>query len=202
MGRAVARPVEDVMSPVPIAILSLSMSADAFAAAIGRGAARRPSVASAVRSGIVFGVIEGVTPLIGWAIGIATSAYVASVDHWIAFVLLAAVGGKMIWEAIRRDGERNETAPEGNGVWSLIFTAVGTSIDAAAVGVSLALLDVPILVVAASIGLSTFVMATIGLLIGRAVGGRFGAIAELLGGIALVLIGTGILLEHLGYLPG
>lgn len=190
------------MSPVSIAILALSMSADAFAASIGRGAARRPSIAGAVRSGMVFGVIEGVTPLIGWAVGVAASAYVASVDHWIAFVLLAAVGGKMIWEAIRRDGERNEAGTEGNGVWSLIFTAVGTSIDAAAVGVSLALLDVPILIVAASIGLSTFVMATIGLLIGRAVGGRFGAIAELLGGIALVLIGTGILLEHLGYLPG
>jgi len=189
------------MSPVSIAVLSLSMSADAFAAAIGRGAVRRPSVAGAVRNGLVFGVIEGVTPLLGWAVGLAASAYIASVDHWIAFVLLAIVGGKMVWEAIRRSDQHGEDAADDNGAWSLVLTAIGTSIDAAAVGVSLALLDAPIAVIALSIGASTFVVATIGLLIGRAVGGRFGAIAELLGGVALMLIGTGILLEHLGYLP-
>lgn len=202
MGRAVARPVEYVMSPISIVILAFSMSTDAFAAAIGRGAVRRPGVGEAMGNGVVFGMIEGMTPLIGWAIGIATSAYVASVDHWIAFALLAAVGGKMIWGAVRRDDDRDQGEATGSGLWSLIFTAVGTSIDAAAVGVSLALLDVPILVVAASIGLATFVMATVGLLIGRVVGGRFGAIAELLGGIALLLIGAAIPLEHLGYLPG
>lgn len=187
------------MTPGAIAVLSLSMSTDAFAAAVGRGAAHRPDWRSAVKAGAVFGIIEAITPVIGWGLGLLAAGLVAQVDHWIAFVLLAVVGGKMIREACRPAGADAE-APVRSGPWALIATAVGTSIDAAAIGVGLAFLGADIWVIALSIGLTTFVLTTIGMLIGRAIGARFGKIAELIGGGALIGLGTVILLEHLGVL--
>lgn len=189
------------MTPVAILILSLSMSTDAFAAAIGRGAAHRPSVPAALKAGLVFGVIEGITPLIGWSLGLLAAGFVEQVDHWIAFGLLGLVGGNMIRQS-RAPAEPDNDASPPSGRWALIGTAVGTSIDAAAVGVSLAFIGADIWVIAASIGVSTFVLATIGMLIGKAVGVRFGKTAELLGGIALIGIGSLILVEHLGLLGG
>jgi len=192
------------MTPFAIAILSLSMSADAFAAAIGRGAQHRPTVPQALRSGLVFGVIEAITPLIGFALGVAAAAFVAAIDHWIAFGLLGAVGGKMIWEALKPEDENEEAAEAkkavSRGLIALVATAVGTSIDAGAVGVGLALLGENIWLIAASIGATTFALATLGLLIGKAVGTRLGKIVELVGGVALIALGLKILLEHLGVL--
>ncbi|WP_339914040.1 manganese efflux pump MntP family protein [uncultured Brevundimonas sp.] len=187
------------MSPITILLLSLSLSADAFAAAIGRGAVHRPTLSAAVRAGLVFGAIEAVTPVIGWALGLTAAGFVQSVDHWIAFGLLGAVGGKMIWEATRRESpDAAAAAPRSRGRLALVATAVGTSLDAAAVGVSLAFLGVNIGVVAVSIGLTTFILATLGMLIGRVAGSRLGPVAELIGGILLIGMGTRILLEHLG----
>jgi len=189
------------MTPGAIAILSLSMSTDAFAAAVGRGASHRPSLGSALRAGLVFGVIEAVTPLVGWTLGLVAAGLVEKIDHWIAFALLAAVGGKMIWESFQRVDEE-EHAPRRTGVMALVATAIGTSIDAAAVGVGLAFLGVNIWIIAASIGLTTFALTTIGMMIGKAVGVRFGKRAELLGGLALIGIGSTILAEHLDLLSG
>ena len=186
------------MTPGAIAVLSLSMSTDAFAAAVGRGAAHRPDWRSAIKAGAVFGVIEAVTPLIGWTLGLLAAGFVEQIDHWIAFVLLAVVGGKMILEASKPADA--DAAPARSGPWALIATAVGTSIDAAAVGVGLAFLGANIWIIALSIGLTTFALTTVGMLIGRAVGARFGKIAELIGGLALIALGTTILLEHLGIL--
>lgn len=195
-----------MMSPVAIAILSVSMSADAFAAAIGRGARHRPTLPQALRSGLVFGVIEAITPLIGFALGVAAAAFVEAVDHWIAFGLLGAVGGKMIWEALKREDEAEEEAAAAKaasrGLIALVATAVGTSIDAGAVGVGLALLGENIWLIAACIGFTTFALATLGLLVGKAAGTRLGKIVELVGGIALIALGLKILLEHLGFLAG
>ncbi|MFK0300528.1 manganese efflux pump MntP family protein [Brevundimonas sp. NPDC090276] len=192
------------MTPVAIAILSLSMSADAFAAAIGRGAQHRPTLPQALRSGLVFGVIEAITPLIGFALGIAAASFVAAIDHWIAFGLLGAVGGKMIWEALKPEDDNKEAAEAkkavSRGLVALVATAVGTSIDAGAVGVGLALLGENIWLIAACIGLTTFALATLGLLIGKAAGTRLGKIVELVGGVALIALGLKILLEHLGVL--
>lgn len=192
------------MTPGAIVVLSLSMSTDAFAAAVGRGAAHRPSVAGAIKAGLVFGVIEAITPLIGWSLGLVAAGLVQSVDHWIAFGLLLVVGGRMIWEASKpREAEDEaETAPRRGGRWALIATAVGTSIDAAAVGVGLAFIGANIWIIAASIGCTTFVLTTIGMLIGKAVGLKFGKAAELIGGLALIGLGVGILVEHLGLLAG
>lgn len=187
------------MSPISIAILAFSMSADACAAAIARGAATRPTLMSALKGGAVFGAIEALTPIIGWAAGIAASGYIAAIDHWVAFILLAAVGGKMLVESARRLSTGDEEPPSlRGGPVGLVLTALATSIDAAAVGVTLALVDANILVVAAAIGATTFTLATGGMLIGRAAGARFGPVIEMIGGVGLIAIGLGILLEHTG----
>jgi len=188
------------MSPITILLLSLSLSADAFAAAIGRGAVDRPTLSAAIRGGLVFGIIEAVTPVIGWALGLAAADFVQSVDHWIAFGLLGMVGGKMVWEATRNPSPEDAVParPRSRDRLALVATAVGTSLDAAAVGVSLAFLGVNIGIIALSIGLTTFVLATLGMLIGRVAGKRLGPAVELIGGLLLIGMGTRILLEHLG----
>ncbi|GHD42644.1 putative manganese efflux pump MntP [Thalassobaculum fulvum] len=190
------------MTPTSIAVLSLSMSADAFAAAVGRGAAHRPSLFGAMRTGLVFGAIEAVTPLLGWSLGLAASGFVAAVDHWIAFGLLGLVGLRMAFDGSRRlSAAPSDRQPAvRRGLLPLLATAVGTSIDAAAVGVSLALLQADILAIAAAIGLATFAMASLGMMVGRAVGARLGNVAEIAGGLGLVALGSAILLDHTGML--
>lgn len=187
------------MSPAAIAILAIGMSIDAFIASIGRGARlRQARFLEALRTGLVFGAIETLTPVIGWTLGLAASRYVAAVDHWIAFLLLAFVGGRMVVHAMRAPSVEADTAaqPE-HGLATLLATAIGTSIDAMAVGVSLAFLEVNIAVVAAAIGLATFLMSTGGMLMGRFVGARFGRWAEIAGGLALIGLGLSILHTHL-----
>mgnify|MGYP001042141332 CR=1 FL=1 len=183
------------MTPVSIGVLAVSMSVDAFVAALGRGASlRRPGVGFALRTGVIFGLIEAITPLIGWALGMAFSQYVAAVDHWIAFALLGAVGGHMVWQAWR-GGAAEDRAPL--TLWATVVTAIGTSIDAMAVGVSLAFLEVNILVIAAAIGCTTMLFSSTGILAGRYLGRQFGRLAETLGGCALFALGALILAEHL-----
>jgi putative Mn2+ efflux pump MntP len=189
------------MTPLAILVLSLSMSADAFAAAVGRGAAHRPSRAEAVKAGLVFGAIEATTPVIGWAMGRLAADYVEAIDHWIAFALLGLVGAHMIRESFAPpeadgDGATSKKA----GKFALVATAIGTSIDAAAIGVGLAFINANIWIIAAAIGLTTFICTTIGMLIGARIGVRFGKLAERVGGLALIVLGTLILLEHLGAL--
>lgn len=187
------------MTPASIAVLAFSMSADACAAAMARGASTRPRFSEAVKAGAVFGIIEAITPLLGWAVGLVASSYIAAVDHWIAFGLLGIVGGKMAVEAIGRMGSAELAEAEDQrkaGLLSLALTALATSIDAAAVGVTLALVNVNILSVSLAIGAATFTMATAGLLVGRAFGVRFGPVVELIGGLGLIAIGVGILVEH------
>jgi putative Mn2+ efflux pump MntP len=183
------------MTPLAIALLAFSMSSDAFAAALGKGALlQRPSFSEALRTGVIFGTVEAITPVIGWAAGRAASGYIAAFDHWIAFGLLAAIGTKMIWDSVgRREGEEK---PRQHSFGILVVTAVGTSIDAMVVGVTLALLDADIIVNALAIGMATFSMTTVGVLFGRFLGGRFGRFAEAAGGVGLFLIGTKILVEH------
>lgn len=185
------------MTPIAVAVLALSMSADAFAAAVGRGATHRPSVSQALKAGAVFGVIETLTPLIGWALGLAAAAAIQAIDHWIAFALLLGVGGHMIWHSFKTD-RADGAGGASRGLLALVATAIGTSIDAAAVGVSMAFLNADIVLIAGAIGLTTFVLATVGMLIGKAAGPRLGARAEMIGGAALILLGFKILFEHLG----
>lgn len=187
------------MSPFSIAVIALSMSADACAAAIARGVAHRPSLGQAVRAGLVFGGVETVTPLLGWAAGLIAAGFIAAIDHWVAFGLLSIVGGKMIRESFE-DRDPEGAGGASRGLLMLVLTAIGTSIDAAAVGVTLALLDVNIVAVALAIGCATFVMATLGMLLGSRLGTHFGALVERLGGVALIAIGALILAEHTGFI--
>ncbi|WP_193141739.1 manganese efflux pump MntP family protein [Meridianimarinicoccus sp. MJW13] len=182
------------MSPTAIGVLAVSMSMDAFVASLGQGTSEpRPSFAMTLRTGVIFGLVEALTPLIGWAAGMAAARHIAVIDHWIAFLLLAGVGAHMALQAWRD----TEHTPRIRSVWATVVTAMGTSVDAMAVGVSLSFLQVNILWIALAIGATTMVMSSTGVLLGRLICARFGRIAETLGGVALVAIGTTILWQHL-----
>ena len=180
------------------AFLSLAMSTDAFAAAVGKGAAlHRPHLREALRTGLIFGVIEGLTPVIGWLLGRLAAPFVGAWDHWIAFVLLGGLGMMMVREGLSKDEEPAEK-PGSHSFWLLAVTGFATSIDAMVVGIGLAIMEADIVLTAIAIGFSTFVMVTIGVMLGRVLGLIVGKRAEVMGGVILIGIGTLILYEHLG----
>jgi putative Mn2+ efflux pump MntP len=171
---------------------------DAFAAAVGKGAAnQRNRWTDALRVGAVFGFFEAITPAIGWGIGLALSTWIAAVDHWIAFFLLLGVGSHMIHAAIRAADPLDAPRADSNSLFRLIATALATSIDATAVGVSLAVMQVNILTACLVIGGVTTVVATLGVMLGKHAGSYIGRYAEMLGGVALIVIGGSILFQHL-----
>jgi len=181
------------------AALSLAMSTDAFAAAVGKGAAlHKPRWSEALRTGLIFGVIEAITPVIGWALGRVAAPYVEAWDHWIAFGLLAIIGLLMIRNALATP-DADEAPAQKHSFWVLAVTGFATSIDAMVVGAGLALLGANIIVTAAAIGFSTFVMVTLGVMLGRVLGTVAGRRAELVGGAILIIIGCVILYEHIGH---
>ena len=185
------------MNFVSTLVIALAMSTDAFAAAISKGVAlRKPRFSEALRTGLIFGVIEACTPLIGWALGSIAAEFVKEWDHWIAFFMLLVLGGMMIRNGLK---EEEEEAPPvaRHSFWLLAATGFATSIDAMAVGVSLAFIDNNILITALAIGLATLTMVTIGVMLGRLIGMMAGRWAEVLGGVALIGIGGAILYEHL-----
>jgi len=185
------------MNFVSIALLALAMSTDAFAAAVGKGTAlQNPRWREALRTGAIFGVIEAITPLIGWTLGFSAASYVKEWDHWIAFVLLAGLGVRMVYAGFKTPTEDAPEKPDRHGFWLLAVTGLATSIDAMAVGVGLAFLDVAIVPVAAAIGFTTFVMVTLGVMVGHVLGKVAGRSAEIFGGIVLLGIGIAILIEH------
>jgi putative Mn2+ efflux pump MntP len=186
------------VNPLSIGMLAIAMSTDAFAAAVGKGAALdRPHFGEALRTGAIFGSIEATTPLIGWALGIGAASYVRAFDHWIAFVLLGGIGLWMIRAGLAPEVEDAQKATR-HSFWMLAATGLGTSIDAMAVGVGLAFIDVDIVTIAVAIGLTTFVAVTLGVMLGRVIGSVVGKRAEVAGGVLLILIGSTILVEHLG----
>ena len=186
------------MNLAATAVLSLAMSTDAFAAAVGKGAAlHKPHLREALRTGLIFGIIEGLTPIIGWALGQVAAPYVSAWDHWIAFVLLGGLGLRMIWAGLSEQ-EADVGKPTSHTFWVLAITGFATSIDALVVGVGLAIMGADIVVTAAALGLSTFVMVTIGVMLGRVLGVIAGRRAEVVGGVLLIGIGCLILYEHIG----
>lgn len=181
--------------------LALSLAMDAFAAALGKGAAlRRPNMGHALTVGAVFGGFQMLMPLIGFALGMAFADIVAAVDHWIAFVLLSVVGGRMVWGAWRGDDTQGGDGAAGVTLTmsALFMAGFATSVDALAIGVPLAFFDEPILASALVIGLVTFALSTLGVMLGRAVGPLLGRWAVGIGGAGLVLLGVKILVQHLG----
>ena len=186
------------MNFISIAFLSLAMSTDAFAAAVGKGTAlQTPRWSEAFRTGLIFGVTEALTPLAGWTLGLSAANYVKDWDHWIAFVMLGGLGLRMVFQGVKMPEAQGQQKPSRHGFWLLAVTGFATSIDAMVVGVGLAFLDVDIWPVAAAIGFTTFVMVTIGVMVGRVLGAVAGKRAEAFGGVVLIGIGITILIQHL-----
>lgn len=184
-------------------LMGVGLAMDAFAVSICKGLAmRKVNKKQAVIIGLFFGGFQALMPLIGWALGIQFETYITNIDHWIAFVLLVIIGGKMIKEAIGEkdeDVEIEQMDPPLN-IKEMFILAIATSIDALAVGVTFAFLDYPIVEAITIIGVTTFVISIIGVYVGNFFGNKYKSKAELAGGIILVLIGCKILLEHLGIL--
>jgi len=186
------------MSALSTTILAFSLSTDAFAVALGKGAAlRRPQFREALKTGIIFGSIEALMPIAGWLVGLVASGYLAVVDHWIAFAILAVLGGKMMLESMQEE-ERAVAKPRRHRIATLALAAVGTSIDAWAVGLTLAIMGYNIWLSALAIGAATCLMVTIGIMAGHELGRRTGKFAEFLGGVGLFLVGSWILYHHVG----
>ena len=192
---------------ITLIALGFSLSVDAFAAALAKGASmQRATLMDAVRIGAVFGAMEAAMPVIGFMIGLALASWVQPVDHWIAFVLLLGVGFHMLWEAfsgsVETHEENVEIAAPGLGKagpsWvRLVLAALATSIDAMVVGVSLAMMDVNIITAVLIIGVITTAMAALGVLAGRKAGSWLGRYAEAVGGVVLIALGSLILWQHL-----
>lgn len=154
------------MSLITIFILSVGLGVDAFSVAIGIGAANdKKSWAPTLRLSAAFGIFQFVMPIVGWLAGLTIVEIIASFDHWIAFSLLALVGGKMIWEGLEKESDEGKT--DQTRGWPLFLLSIATSIDALAVGFSFAILKNPIIFPAVIIGIVCFVMTTVGMIFGK-----------------------------------
>lgn len=190
------------MSLGELFILAVGLSMDAFAVAICKGlCVKKAGVKECCITGAYFGGFQALMPLIGYILGIRFKDYIVSIDHWIAFVLLGLIGINMIKESWSQEEVTCSVCPENEfSMKEMLPLAIATSIDALAVGVTLAFLDVQILPAITFIGVCTFSISTAGVKIGNIFGVRYKAKAELAGGLILVCMGIKILLEHLGFL--
>lgn len=176
--------------------LAMALAMDAFAVALGVGISISPLTGRHLfRLGFHFGLFQALMPILGWLAGMTIQRWITSYDHWIAFALLIFVGGKMLYEAFH-DFEKKDGTDPTRGV-TLIILSVATSIDALAVGLSLAMLNISVWGPALIIGLVAGVLTVVGLLLGRRCGKAWGKRVEIFGGVVLCAIGTRILLQHL-----
>ncbi len=179
--------------------IGVGLAMDAFAVSICKGLGMsKVNKKQAFLIGLFFGGFQALMPFIGWVLGSQFEQYITSFDHWIAFVLLGFIGGKMIWEVIHPDAEEEEEKDKPFSIKELFLLAVATSIDALAVGITFAFLNYPIAEAVIIIGIVTFIISIIGVFIGNFFGSKYKSRAELAGGIILIGIGLKILLEHLG----
>lgn len=185
---------------VELFLIGVGLSMDAFAVSICKGLGMsRLNMRQAAVISLFFGGFQALMPLIGWALGSQLTDFIAPIDHWIAFGLLAFVGGKMLWDAFHEDDEdEGVQADEKLDLKELLMLAIATSIDALAVGITFAFLQVAIVPSITIIGLTTFVISFAGVAVGHFFGARFEKPATIVGGVVLILIGVKILLEHLG----
>lgn len=184
-------------------ILAVGLSMDAFAVSVCKGlAVQKVGAKECCIVGVWFGGFQALMPLTGYLLGTQFRAYITSIDHWIAFVLLCIIGFNMIRESRERDEEEAVCSKDENpfAFRSMLMLAVATSIDALAVGITLAFLNVALVPSVTFIGATTFVISAIGIRIGNIFGMKYKSKAELAGGIILIAIGLKILLEHLGIL--
>ena len=185
-----------------IFMIGVGLSMDAFAASICKGLnMRRLNIKNMLIIGLFFGGFQALMPAVGWLLGKQLESYITSVDHWVAFALLVFIGGKMIYDVFTKKNE-DECGEKTNrlDMKEVLTLAVATSIDALAVGISFAFLQVDILKAVSVIGVTTFVLSVIGVAVGNVFGSKYEKKATLAGGIILILIGLKILLEHTGML--
>lgn len=184
------------MGFIDIFLIAVALSMDAFAVAICKGLSVKKVQAKHVLAvGVYFGGFQALMPLVGFLLGFKFESFITSIDHWIAFVLLAIIGGNMIKEAMSKE---EDEVNDSFSFRTMLPLAVATSIDALAVGISFAFLGVDIIEAAILIGITTFVLSGIGVFVGNIFGSKYKSKAELAGGVVLILIGLKILLEHLG----
>ena len=183
------------MGFIELLLIAVGLSMDAFAVSVCKGlSVKKVGVKHAALAGLYFGGFQFLMPVIGYLLGFRFESVIESIDHWVAFVLLAFIGGNMIKESFGKGEELNDDF----GVRTMLLMAIATSIDALAVGITFAFLEVQILPAAGLIGVTTFLLSFVGIYIGNAFGTRYKSRAELAGGIILVVIGVKILLQHLG----
>lgn len=188
---------------IELFLLGIGLAMDAFAVSVCKGLGmRRLNKKQALIIGLYFGGFQALMPLVGWLLGSQFQKYITRIDHWIAFILLGFIGGKMMIEAIREWNEEETVdvidAPLDHK--NMLVLAVATSIDALAVGITFAFLGTPIIEAITIIGITTMVISIIGVVVGNFFGSRYKSKAEFIGGLILVLLGLKILLEHLGIL--
>lgn len=185
------------MSLLALFFIALGVSADAFAVSTARGVTvRRGAIGAALALAVTFGVFQALMPLIGWLVGMRVAVYFDQVDHWIALGLLAFLGGRMVLEAFGDEDAADPGAPRQLGWRELLVLGVATSIDALAVGGSLALVPINIVLAVSVIGVTTWALSLIGVHIGQRGGTRFGTVAQVVGGLVLIGIGVQIFYEH------
>lgn len=184
------------MSLVEILLIAVGLSMDAFAVSVGKGLGmRRIDYRTSFALAISFGAFQALMPVLGWFLASSFAGYIKSVDHWIAFLLLAFVGGKMLLDAIR--GEQEDVGDATVGFGELMMLSIATSIDALAIGITFAALDVAPMPAVVIIGVTTFALSLAGVVIGNRFGAAYERPAGFVGGIILVGIGVKVLVEHL-----
>lgn len=186
------------MGVVELILIAIGLAMDAFAVSLGKGLTlKRVEGKFALVAGAWFGGFQALMPIIGYLLGRTFAGFVISVDHWIAFVLLALIGINMIRDTLWGDKEQHTSDFSAR---SMFLMAVATSIDALAVGVTMAFLDVNIWIAATVIGVITFALSAVGVVLGYRFGTLLGSKAGLLGGVILIGLGVKIILEHLGFI--
>lgn len=184
------------MGIIEILLLGTSLSMDAFAVSICKGLSmKKISWKKAIIIGLYFGIFQALMPTIGYFLGSTFETFVTSIDHWIAFILLALIAGNMIKEAFGKDEKEN--CNDNVDFKTMIVLAIATSIDALAVGITFAFLDVNLPLAVSIIGLTTFIISLIGVKIGNKFGSKYEKKAQIAGGVVLIFLGTKILLKHL-----
>lgn len=184
------------MNILTIVFISFGLSMDTFAVASASGVTIKENrILSAIKMGLFFGGFQAIMPVIGWLTGAGMKEFISFIDHWIAFALLLFVGGKMIYESFKLKEKTDKQNPF--QIWSLLLLSIATNIDALAIGLAFSFLSVSIVMPVIIIGLTTFCMSLIGVIIGNKIGRFFENKIEALGGVILILIGFKILLEHL-----
>lgn len=186
------------MGLIELFLIAVGLSMDAFAVSVCKGLAMpKCTFKKAAIVGLWFGGFQALMPAIGYILGAQFQEAIASIDHWIAFVLLALIGGNMIHEALDNDEEEADASLD---VKTMFLLAVATSIDALAIGITFAFLKVSIIPAVCFIGIVTFIISFAGVKIGNVFGARYKNKAEIVGGVIIILLGLKILLEHLGFL--